>query len=65
MWVKVILGSPVLFMPAVVTSVGSEVDCVVETPFVDNSITDLLTPVTDTVNYIQYKETLKTIEHNC
>ena len=53
MWGKVILVSPVLFMPAletsvgsvlfmtvVVTSVGPEVDCVVETPFGDHSITD-------------------------
>ena len=73
-WGKVILVSPVLFMPAlvtsvgpvllmmvVVTSVGPELDCVVETPLGDHSITDLLTPATDTVNYMQYKETT---EHN-
>ena len=73
-WGKVILVIHVLFMPALVTSIGSvlfmtvvvtsvgpEVDCVVETPVGDHSITDLLTPVTDTVNYMQYKEYT---EHN-
>ena len=61
MWVKVILVRAGLFMTVLVTSVGPEVDCVVETPLVDHSITDLLTPATDTVNYMQYKETT---EHN-
>ena len=43
----------VLFMPAMVTSVDSELVCEVETPVGDQSTSELLTLVT--VNYIQCK----------
>ena len=51
----VMVGSvgSVLFMPAVVTSVDSELVCEIETPVGDQSTTELLTLVT--VNYIECK----------
>ena len=51
--VKVGSVGSVLFMPAVVTSVDSELVCEIETPVGDQSTTELPTLVT--VNYIQYK----------